>query len=99
MAWFGVIGFAALAVDCAEGAVNTRQRWRASLFFRIALAIFPWVGTVWAFRLRTAEKVLCGEFLWVTSAILWPVLVLLELFAVFYFCWSLAALAEHELSL
>mmetsp|Transcript_53608 Transcript_53608/g.149131 ORF Transcript_53608/g.149131 Transcript_53608/m.149131 type:complete len:630 (+) Transcript_53608:75-1964(+) len=109
LCWFGVLGIAALAVDCAEGSImpGRRRSFKASgetfgwtgFGVRLVLLAFPWFGTAWSFRLTSPEQVLCGRFLWVTSALLWPLLLLLELVVAFAFCWGLAVLCEHEISL
>merc|ERR1712232_640788 len=117
LTWFGILGLAFLAVDCAEGAVGPdtgsdgldgmeetrvadRSWWgSASFLFRSALIVFPWIGTAWTFNLNLNNHVVCGFFLWSTSATVWPSLLVLEILLAFRFCWNLAVLFEHETSL
>eukprot|EP00929_Paragymnodinium_shiwhaense_P002870 TRINITY_DN103189_c0_g1_i1.p1 TRINITY_DN103189_c0_g1~~TRINITY_DN103189_c0_g1_i1.p1 ORF type:complete len:645 (+),score=141.55 TRINITY_DN103189_c0_g1_i1:80-2014(+) len=102
LTWFGALGLAGLSSDCAEVGMRSSSR-RALMQFssllRAVLSIFPWVGIFWSFGLRADEQVICGRYLWSTSALIWPLLLLLEVAAAFAFLWGFAVLVEHELSL
>lgn len=97
MTWFGVLGLASLVVSCADGILD--QPSGVIVALRVALVIFPWIGTFWTFHLNHEEQGRCGPFLYSVSAFVWTSLLLMEVIGVCVFCWGAAVMTEHETSL
>lgn len=95
--WFGMLGMAMIAVTLADAKLEHPSCF--SIFLKLLLAIFPWVGTYWSFHLGLAKASECGPFLTHFSALVWTSLLFMEVLVAGLFFWDISVVREHERAL
>lgn len=95
LVWFGALGLAALAMDCAHD--GTRLVMNLICWcLKLLLACLPLLGMAWTHLIAPEDAEVCGRTVYWTSKWLWNAMASCEMYLLLTLAWSFHVARNHE---